>query len=236
MADVDLSADGLAAFDFDQRGLPYSYTNTAYTSRLSWPITIPPDPTSSRSAPHRQSANTNPSNIMKRSTTPLHSLAQAYEQPMGQSQSYIPDWRLHQQAQVQQFAYPLDTYPQQFAADAYAMPYQTSPTDYVPQLQYDSSAYLPMAGQLDSSIPFEWQEIPNDIMAYSLSNGLQDINLPQQNLPNSPTDTSLEVRSLSSSDNGWNSIEYPHQSLDGSFQDPHTGNIFNPEQIRPTLM
>ena len=230
MADVDLSADGLAAFDFDQRGLPYSYTTTATTSRVSWPITIPPDPTSSRSAPHHQSANTNPSNIMKRSTTPLHSLAQAYEQPIGQSQSYIPDWRLHQQAQVQQFAYPLDTYPQQFAADAYAMPYQTSPTDYVPQLQYDSSAYLPMAGQLDSSIPFEWQEIPNDIMAYSLSNGLQDINLPQQNLPNSPTDTSLEVRSLSSSDNGWNSIECHHQSLDGSFQDPHTGNIFNPEQ------
>ena len=207
MADVDLSADGLAAFDFDQRGLPYSYT----TSRVSWPMTVPSDPNASRSAPHHQSANTNPSNIMKRSTTPLQSLAQAYEQPMAQSQSYIPDWRLHQQSQVQQFAYPLDTYPPQFGADAaYAMPYQTSPTDYVPQLQYDSNTYLPIGSQMDGSIPFEWQDVANDILNYPIANGLQDINMPQPNLPNSPTDTSLEVRSLSSSDNGWTSVEYHH--------------------------
>ena len=227
MADVDLSADGLAGFDFDQRGLPYSYT----TSRVSWPITIPPDPTASRSAPHHQSANTNPSNIMKRSTTPLQSLAQAYDQPISQPQGYIPDWRLHQQPQVQQFAYPLDTYSQQFSADAtYAMPYQTSPTDYVSQLQYDSSAYLPIAGQMDGGMPFEWQDYPTDLLNYPMANSLQDMSPPQQILPNSPTDTSLEVRSLSSSDNGWNSVEYHAQALDGSFQDPHTGNIFNPEQ------
>lgn len=225
MVHVDLSGDGLAGFDFDQSGLPYPYT-----SRVSWPITIPADPNASRSAPHHQSANTNPSNIMKRSTTPLQSLTQAYEQPLSQSQSYIPDWRL-QQPQAQQFAYPLDTYTQQFGADAgYAMPYQTSPTDYVPQMQYDSSTYLPIAGQMDGSITFDWQDMSNDLMNYPMSNGLQNMNLPHQNLPNSPTDTSLEVRSLSSSDNGWNSVEHYHQTLDGSFQDLHTGNIFNPEQ------
>ena len=227
MADVDLSADGLAAFDFDQRGLRYPYT-----PRVSWPITIPSDPNTSRSAPLHQGANTNPSNIMKRSTTPLQSLTQTYEQPISQSQSYIPDWRLHQPTQIQQFSYPVDTYSQQFGTDpAYAMPYQTSPTDYVSQLQYDSSTYLPLAGQMDGSIPFgEWQDISSDLLNYPIPNGLQDINLPTQNLPNSPTDTSLEVRSLSSSDNGWNSIECHQQSLDGSFQDLHTGNIFNPEQ------
>lgn len=226
MVDIDLSADGLAGFDFDQRGLRYPYT-----PRVSWPITIPPDPNASRSAPHHQSANTNPSNIMKRSTTPLQSLTQTYEQPISPSQSYIPDWRLPQQSQTPQFAYPLDTYPQPFGADAaYAMPYQTSPTDYVPQLQYDSSTYLPIAGQMDGSIPFNWQDISNDLMNYPMSNGLPDMNLPYQNLPNSPTDASLEVRSLSSSDNGWNSVEYHHQTLDGSYQDLHTGNIFNPEQ------
>lgn len=226
MVDIDLSADGLAGFDFDQRGLRYPYT-----PRVSWPITIPPDPNASRSAPHHQSANTNPSNIMKRSTTPLQSLTQTYDQPISPSQSYMPDWRLPQQSQAPQFAYPLDTYPQPFGADAaYAMPYQTSPTDYVPQLQYDSSTYLPIAGQMDGSIPFNWQDISNDLMNYPMSNGLPDMNLPYQNLPNSPTDASLEVRSLSSSDNGWNSVEYHHQTLDGSYQDLHTGNIFNPEQ------
>ena len=242
MADVELSADGLAAFDFDQRGLPYPYT----TSRVSWPMTIPPDPNASRSAPLHQSANNNLSNIMKRSTTPLQSLTPTYDQPIGQSQSYIPDWRLHPQPQVQQFAYPLDTYTPQFGADsAYAMPFQASPTDfqasptdfqaspteYIPHLQYDTNAYLPIAGQMDGSIPFEWQDISHDLLGYPpLPNGLQDMSLPHQNLPNSPTDTSLEVRSLSSSDNGWNSVECHHHNLDGSFQDLHTGNIFNPEQ------
>lgn len=227
MADLDLSADGLAGFDFDPRGLRYPYT-----SRVSWPITIPADPNASRSAPLHQNANTNPSNIMKRSTTPLQSLTQTYDQqPISQSQSYIPDWRLHQQSPAQQFAYPLDTYPQQFAADsAYTMPYQASPTDYVPQVQYDSNTYLPLAGPMDGSIPFDWQDISNDLINYPLSNDLPDMNIPHPNLPTSPTDTSLEVRSLSSSDNGWNSVEYHHQTLGGSFQDPHTGNIFNPEQ------
>ena len=226
MAAVDLSADGLAGFDFDRRGLRYPYT-----SRVSWPITIPADPNASRSAPLHQSANTNPSNIMKRSTTPLQSLTQVYQQPINPSQGYIPDWQLPQHPQALPFGYPLDAYPQQFGVDAgYAMPYQTSPTDYVPQVQYDSNTYLPMAGQMDGSIPFDWQDISNDLMNYPLASGLQDMNVPPQNLPNSPTDTSLEVRSLSSSDNGWNSIEYHHQTLDGSYQDPHSGNIFNPEQ------
>ena len=227
MVDVDLSGDGLTGFDFDPNGLRFPYT-----SRVSWPITIPVHPDASRSAPHHQSANTNPSNIMKRSTTPLQSLSQTYEQPISQSQSYIPDWRLHQQSQSQQITYTLDTYPQQFGADAgYAMPFQASPTDYVPQVQFDSSAYLPIAGQMDGSISFNWQDISNDILNYPMSaNALQDMNFSHQNLPNSPTDTSLEVRSLSSSDNGWNSVEYRPQSLDGSYQDLHTGNIFNPEQ------
>lgn len=226
MADQDLSPDGLAGFDFDPTGMRYPYT-----SRVSWPIAIPADPNASRSAPLHQNANTKPSNIMKRSTTPLQSLTQAYDQPISQSQSYIPDWRLHQQSPAQQFAYPLDTYPQQFAPDPiYTMPYQTSPTDYVPQVQYDSNTYFPLAGAMDGSIPFDWQDLSNDLVNYPLSNGLPDMNLPHPNLPTSPTDTSLEVRSLSSSDNGWNSVEYHQQTLGGSFQDPHTGNIFNPEQ------
>lgn len=225
MVDVDLSADGLPDFDFDPRGLRYPYT-----SRVSWPITVPADSNALRSAPHHQSANTNPSNIMKRSTTPLQSLSQAFDQSISQPQTYIPDWRLNQHTQAQQFTYPLDTFPQQFGADAgFAMPFQTSPTEYVPQVQYDSSAYMPIAGQMDGSIPFNWQDISNEFMNYPMSSGLADMNLPPQNLATSPTDTSLEVRSLSSSDNGWNSVEY-HTTLDGSYQDLHAGNIFNPEQ------
>ena len=234
MADVDLSAaDGLAGFDFDPRGLRYPYT-----SRVSWPIAIDHhgqnqnDSASRGTAPRSANAmNTN----MKRSTTPLQSLNQTtYEQPIShqQPQAYMPDWRLQQQAQSQsQLAYPVDSaFPQPY--DGYAMPYQPSPTDYIPpQAQYDSGAYLPMTGHIEN-MPFNWQEFSNDLLTFPPSNGLSDMNMPYQNLPNSPTDTALEVRSLSSSDNGWTSVDYPHQSLDGSgsFQDPQIGTIFQPEQ------
>lgn len=115
------------------------------------------------------------------------------------------------------------------------MPYQTSPTDYVStQGQYDSTlavggSYVPMTSHLDGGMPFDFQDFSNELL-YPIGNGLPDMTLAQQNLSNSPTDTSLEVRSLSSSDNGW--IELPRHSFDGagSYQTPQLGAIFNPEE------
>lgn len=183
---------------------------------------------------------------MKRSTTPLQS--QAYQHSMNhvpqqqpQAHAFIPDWQLPQQPTAH-LAYPLDAsfgrntgYSQQYT-ESYAMPYQTSPTDYVStQGQYNSSlpldaSYLPLTNQLDNSMPFEYRDFSNDLLAYPVSNGLPDMSLPLQNLSTSPTDTALEVRSLSSSDNGWTSVDYQHPSLDGSYQDPQMGAIFNPEE------
>ncbi len=232
MADMDLPAD-LAAFDYDLRGMQYP----PYTSRVSWPIPIPTEQHASRTAPHQRNPNT-----MKRSTTPLQS--QAYQHSINhfpqhhphQAHGYMPDWQIPQQ-QAAHFGYPLDGsfgrdagYSQQFT-ESYAMPYQTSPADYVSG-QYDSSlpldaSYLPLTNQLDSSIPFNYQDFSNDLF---VANGLPHMSLPLQNLPNSPTDTALEVRSLSSSDNGWTSVDYQHPSLDGSYQDLQMGAIFNPEE------
>ena len=228
MADMDLSADGLAGFDFDPRGL-----RCPYTSRVSWPIAIEHQGQNARTGTPQRSANAINSN-MKRSTTPLQSLGQAYEQPIShqQPQAFIPDWRLQEQAQSH-LAYSLDgSFPQQYTADGYAMPFQTSPTDYVPtnDPQYDSGSYLPLPNQMDN-MTFNWQDFPNDLLAYPAPNGLPDMNsIPYQNLPNSPSDTALEVRSLSSSDNGWTSVDYTQQPIDGSYQDTQIGAIFNPEQ------
>lgn len=232
---MDLPAD-LSAFDYDLRYPPY-------TSRISWPIPIATEQHASRTAPHQRNANPN---TMKRSTTPLQS--QVYQhsinhlaQHQPQAHEYIPDWRIPQQ-QTAHLGYPLDGsfgrddgYSQQFT-ESYAMPYQASPTDYAStQGQYDSSlplntSYLPLTNPLDSSMAFDYQDCSNDLLAYPVSNGLSDMSLPLQNLPNSPTDTALEVRSLSSSDNGWTSIDYQHPSLDGSYQDRQMGAIFNPEE------
>jgi len=241
MAEMDLPAD-LAAFDYDLRGLPYP---PSYTSRVTWPLPVADEQNASRSAPHHRNANVN-ANAMKRSTTPLQS--QAYRQPMNQqpqhlpqARGYIPDWHIPQQSTVP-LAYPLQGtfgrdagYAQPFTSEYNQMPFQASPTDYMSQGPYDSglpleASYLPLTNQLDNSMPFEYQDFSNSLMPYPVANGLPDMTMPLQNLPNSPTDTALEVRSLSSSDNGWTSVDYQHPSLDGSFQDPQMGAIFNPEQ------
>ena len=236
--DANLPTDGLAAFDYDPRNIQYPH------SRVTYPIPLNGDTS-------RRSANANP---IKRSTTPLQT--QPYQQPLDQlsqqqpqANSYIPDWQLQQPQIGYQFdgTYPSDTtYTQNYLTEGYAMQYQTSPTDYVsPQGQYDPTmavdgtygsygSYGTLAGQFDPGMAFDFQAFSNEVMAApgQLSHGLPDMTLAQQNFPNSPTDTSLEVRSLSSSDNGW--IDVPAQSFDGfgtgPYQDPRFNAIFNPEE------
>ena len=235
--DANLPTDGLTAFDYDPRNIQYPH------GRVTYPIPLNGDAS-------RRSANANP---IKRSTTPLQT--QPYQQPLGQlsqqqpqANSYIPDWQLQQPQFGYQFdgTYPSDTtYTQNYLTEGYAMQYQTSPTDYVsPQGQYDPTlamdgsygsygSYGTLAGQFDPGMAFDFQAFSNEVMAPApLSNGLPDMTLAQQNFPNSPTDTSLEVRSLSSSDNGW--IDVPTQSFDGlgtgPYQDPRFNAIFNPEE------
>lgn len=232
----DLSADGLAGFDYDPGALRYNY------GRASWPMQIPMtgEPNASRTVPQSHHANAN----YKRPTTPLQTLqnpSQVYDQPLTQPQAYIPDWRLQQPQS--QLGYQLDgsfpqdaAFSQQYLTETYAMPYQTSPTDYAStQGQYDSTlamdgSYVPLPSQMDGNISFDWQDFSNNLMAYPMSNGLPDMTLPLQNLPSSPTDNSVGVRSLSSSDNGWNSVEFQRQALDNAYQDPQMSAIFNPEQ------
>ena len=244
MADVDLPAD-LAAFDYDPRGIRYSN----YASRgVSWPIPLPLDHNAaSRSAPHHHHVNNATHNTMKRSTTPIQS--QPYQQPIDpqsqfqtQATGFLPDWPIPQQSAAH-LGYPLpasygrDAAFSQSFAEYNSIPFQTSPTDYLAsQTQYDSNlpldaSYIPLASQVDNSMTFNYQDFPDNLLGYPVPNGLPDMNVPPlQNLPNSPTDTALEVRSLSSSDNGWTSVDYQHASLDGSFQDAQMGAIFNPEQ------
>ena len=180
---------------------------------------------------------------MKRSTSPLHEHSQRYEPPSHhQTQSLLlnPEWSIPDTSHL---AYPLDTtFPQQFT-DSYALPFHTSPTDFMPShppidtgLPMQGS-YLPVASQMEG-MPFNWQEfrqeIPTDLMAFPAHNTLHDMNLPQHGLPDqgSPSDTYLEVRSLTSgSENGWATVDYPQHSLDSSMHDPQAaGTIFNPSQ------
>ena len=211
MAAVDLSADALTGFDFDShsRGLRYPYT-----SRVSWPIPIEQHP--SRAPPQ-------PAQAMKRSTSPLqdHNHNHRYEQtshPQSHSLFLNPEWQIPEQPHL---TYPLEnTYPPQYSDAAYTVSYQTSPASFMPPQSHINHGlnlegpYLPVGSHMDR-MAFDWQDL-NDLVTYPTASGLPEMNLAPPSLSeSSPTDTYLEVRSLTSngSDNGWATVDYSQQSI-----------------------
>ncbi|SLM39101.1 hypothetical protein LPUS_09537 [Lasallia pustulata] len=212
MATIDLLYDGLTGVDFDPRT-----SQLQYPSRVSWPMPTEEDMVRSRA--------------LKRSTTPIQTTGHGFQSATNShSPPFMSDWQISQSSQM---AYSLDTqtFPPQYM-ETYSIPFQTSPTEFIsgPQLdtglQMDGS-YMPMSNQVDG-ISFNWHDFTEGMMSFPPASGLADMSLLAQN-QNSPTDTYLEVRSLSSSDNGWNSIDQPRTSLE-SYQDPQIGAIFNPSQ------
>ena len=177
---------------------------------------------------------------MKRSTSPLdHHNHQnhVYERPSHGPQQpllFNPDWRIPDAAQL---AYPLENNFAQQYDNGYTVPYQISPTDFMspqqPQMNHGLQMdYLPVGSHMDS-MSFDWQDFQTESM-FTAANGLPEMNMAPQTLSgSSPTDTWLEVRSLTSSgsDNGWATIEYPQHSLEPSSQEPQAAPaIFNPGQ------
>ena len=227
---ADLSADQLVGYDFDPRGVRYPYN-----SRVSWPVAI--DQSASRSASHR-------STNLKRSTSPLDGMSTTYQQPLDrQPPSLVPQWPIPQTTN-DHLGYQFDNpYPPQFGGD-YAIPFQSSPTDFIstqshldPIMQLDSS-YLPLGGQMDS-MSLSWQTFPNDLVNYPASHGLPDTSIPDASMPqqslsdHSPaTDSYMEVRSLTStSSEGFAGVSYDSSfPTIESFQDAQIGAISNPGQ------
>ena len=223
------NSDGLQSFDFDPRNAHYQYS-----SRLSWPLQQHTGATSASSA----------AMISKRSTSPLPlSLeAQSYHQTANYSPAaVITDWQVTSQPAPVSFALDTTRFTQQ-TFDTYGTPFQTSPTDYITQqtgleaanmdpnmnagLLLDASSYASssnaMANMNDmNQLQMNWAELDTNLYGYPA-----EMIHPQQPLQmGSPSETyisdSHDLRSLSSSDNGWVSIESTH---------PQIGSIFNPQQ------
>lgn len=233
MADVELSHETLARFDFDPHRVQYPYS-----SRTPW--SLPMDQTSSR-APSQRMAN------VKRSTSPIQGFSQAYDQIIDHhSRTLMPDWQMPTTSGPQ-MAYALNTtFPQQQYSDGFAMSFQTSPTEFI-QNQSDINAGLSMENSyfpiLNTGTTTAWdsQAMQPDLLDYPLTTaGMADMNFQRPNFPdNSPTDVFSDNRSLtsSSSDNGWHSVERRQPSLESSYHDGQNGGaLFNPGQIHePTL-
>ena len=217
--DLSLSTEAYLGLEYDPRTAAFPYLQGA-----PWPL------------PMEQSTSQGDSTT-RRTVTPLRTAGHGFQQPAVHSPTFLNNWQLQQASAHLQYNEDATTMGMQYTG-TYSVPYQTSPVGFIPATQAPlepglplTGSYLPMAGPLDN-MPYNWHDFQTDLMGFTSADGLPDMDVPQ-NLPdNSPTDTYLEVRSLtsSSSDNGWAAIEFNRQSFDSSYHDAQTGAIFNPSQ------
>ena len=209
MSNVDIPSDGLVGLDYDSRG---------YLQPPAWPVAV--DQNGQRTDGRRD-------------ISPLQTSGHAFEQAVTHDPNLMADWQFQQLQPHLQYHDEISA--PQFTS-SYALPLQASPVDLLPATQAPldtgllDGPYLPLSAPVDMA-PFSYQDLHADLMAFP--DGLPDMSsyAAPQSMPDSssPTDTYLEVRSLtsSSSDNGWSAIEN-RRSIDFSF--PEQGIFINPTQ------
>lgn len=160
---------------------------------------------------------------------PLSQHAEAFQpHPQTALDTTPTDWALPDQAHTQ-LPFALDTtVAHQFPLPTFSMTYQTSPSALLPPSdpQYDPSfanSFLNLNSSHLDNLAIDWVDISTDLSPFAATESLH------RQLPNSPTDSALEVRSLSSSDNGWNTIDR-QQFENHPYREPQVGNIFNPRE------
>ncbi|PGH27309.1 hypothetical protein AJ80_01019 [Polytolypa hystricis UAMH7299] len=215
MGDVDLTHDGIVGLDYD---------SSTYLPAQTWTVAVD----------HR---STQQRTDERRDISPLETSGHGYDHTVAQDNNLLTDWQYQHLQPHLQFAPQHETTSAPPFSSAYGMPLQASPIDLMPvsQGQLDpgllDGSYLPLSAPVDM-VPFNWQDFHAELMSYPPMDGLPDMSYAPQNLPDSssPTDTYLEVRSLtsSSSDNGWVGIEN-RRSLDSSY--PERGLLVNPNHI-----
>ncbi|KAI9825474.1 MAG: hypothetical protein M1832_001204 [Thelocarpon impressellum] len=237
MAGLDhhLSGDGLIDVAFDPQDARYPYP-----PRTSWPLPMEPampqqhPPPPSHGHLHlghgrrRNPSDPTPAATTATTTPPLHSAAHDFHALNDPSAGLLADWALPQAAHLPPYVQDASSLGPQFAG-AFGGPFQSSPVDFLPssQPQLDSSlgSFVPLAGN-GETVQWNWDDMQNGLMSFV--NNLSPSGLSPSNLPDgSPTDTYLEIQSLTSSgsDNGWATIDY--QPFDG-YRDAQHGAIFNP--------
>lgn len=117
---------------------------------------------------------------------------------------------------------------------SYAAGLQTSPIDYMPVttagMTMAQHAFMSMAGPMDSmhALAYPLPDYQNGMM---FQMGMHpNVDNVQSSIPgSSPTGSYLEIRSLSSSDNGWTAVDFPSSRRAVEYP-PTTNAVFNPGQ------
>lgn len=216
MTNVDITSDDFIGMDYDSRG---------YLQPQTWPVAVDQRPQRSEEG---------------HDLSPLQTSGHTLEQSVAaQDPNLMVDWQLQHFQQTPHQPQHLPYSPEdpssapQFTTASYGMAIQSSPVDLMagPQGQMSASLldgqYLPLSSHVDM-VPFTYHDFQADLMAFP--DGFADVSpytAPHAVLESSsPTDTYLEVRSLSSSDNGWSTVDH-RRSLDFTYEQ---GVFVNPTQ------
>ncbi|KAL9097127.1 MAG: hypothetical protein Q9165_000554 [Trypethelium subeluteriae] len=205
---------------------------------------INPDGTSTQ---FNMNPHARPNTTAAATALPLPAAALRYPQSVDPSGATLTtDWQYQLAQQTQQTYIHDPTFEHAFSNAAYGGPLQSSPVDYMPSttaplsagLSLDASSlaqqYIPMSAPMESmnALAYQVNDFQSEMMRLGMTNdSMASTDVYQQsNLAGtSPTDSWLEARSLSSSDQGWNSVEFQvppsRQSLDS-----YTDAVFNPSQ------
>lgn len=195
-------ANGLA-----DEELPFEYDSRAphlsYLQGQAWPLTM------------AQQQNTSQGLDIRREMEQLQPTHQnGYHQTsMPEQQLQLNDWGYQQPPP--QYSYPQHSQSGIPFGGVYGVPMQSSPIEIMPvsQASMDTglaldTQYMPASQPLET-IAFHWHEFQDGLPSYAAAEDSLNMQSYQQAHSTSPSETHLEVRSLTSlSDNdGWNTIE-----------------------------
>jgi len=228
----------------------------SYIQQNTWPpLTLDSSmsqPTTAQSSPSRR-ANTIQQGSSSQPTTssaPLQSSGLGYPlstQSLDRTQSATAlltttaDWPFQfQQATQQSFLQDAGLDTSQYSGP-FGGPLQTSPIDFMSTTQGNMNTSLPFDGTTASYIamsapmdnmgmfaPAQFENFINGQMGYANEGLVSTDMMPSSVAGSSPTDNWLEVRSLSSSDNGWNTVDIAPSRQ--SFESFDSANFINPIQ------
>jgi hypothetical protein len=259
MENFDLNSEALLAFDTTQYD-PNSNRLTYLPTATTWPLPVD-NTTQNMSHPsntnaeqlRRSNSTTATSPEAATTTAPLQTSGLEFHQALDPSATLLTStagWQQYSQLNQQhQSSYIQDgTIDTSAFNPAFAGSLQSSPIDFSlhqaamnTTLSMDAASnFIPVTTGIESmnELAFTYGDLQNQLLNYPVNadataaaTATGDFAAPSVG-GSSPGETWLESRSLSSSDNGWTSIEWPPQSRRSidTYSDHSNVIIFNPTQ------
>jgi hypothetical protein len=244
MDNLDLNPDAFLAFDaYD----PHSHR--FYTHPSSWPVPVDTTMSHNHHHPHRRLNTTGAvSSSQSVATAPLQTSGLPFNSALN-SQNGLLTGEWFQLPPTSQ-SYTQDTQTSLSDYSTYGGQLQTSPVDFMPTSQAMMNTTLSMDGTSSYmaaiSAPMDMNALNQMSAPYQMADFQQELNYPVNSndltstdlvtaasaASASPSETWMEVRSLSSSDNGWSTVDMHGQRHSFDFTNDNTTGlaIFNPSQ------